>query len=213
MKSCLYLAALLVFLSGCWRGGLVKQDQIAYRHDAVLWVYEAGGQVGRYGIFAMPVENMILDLQPGKDRVVVTEGQEGGQCTAAPQASGRLTHSLDTRTGRSVLGTGVAQRLHYPFAQHERRPQDRWTMALDDGLAVGAQVPHGPLLLDTATGQVELLRVEDPGSHNERWLGQPVAAFRTEDDVLIVGLAQGFVVAVDLKRLQGSTALPASGPE
>ena len=41
--SCLPAFLAVGPLAGCWAGGMAPARNIAYRHPAVQWVYQAGG--------------------------------------------------------------------------------------------------------------------------------------------------------------------------
>ena len=193
-------AVLLFCASGCWTGGLLAEDRITYKDKSVLWVYRTGSQIGLWGGFLpMPTRNELLDLQPGDSCIYVTEGQTGGQCSAAAQANLRVSHALDLRTGRPVIARGPARRINY--AEPVWPGGNRWELRIDDTLSVSCDndtscvyvlLPSRALVLD----------VREPGVTGSPRVGAPIAAFRAPDDLLIVGLSDGYVVCVDLGKLQ-----------
>ena len=203
----------LLLLPGCWKGGALPRNEIAYQHDAVLWTYKTGGQIGRWGILLGPVRNDLLDLQPGAECVLVREGQTGGQCSAAPQADLQLTHALDLKSGRSVTARPTTRRIEYP-EPILRADQGYWELPVDDSISVYVAGETGRVYL-RMPGDVLILRATYPDPHvtYQPWLGVPIAAFRADEDLLVLGLSHGYVVCVDLKKLpqrQGPQT-PASG--
>lgn len=199
---CIFLA--ILFLPGCWMGGPVEASRIAYRHDAVKWVYQAGGQVGRWGVLLVPVENQLLDLQPGDGCVHVREGQASGQCSAAPQGDLQLSHALNPKTGRSVLSSGLTVPMDHPKAVRDADNRG-WTLPIDAGLSVYSF--SGRLHLRLPSDMLVLhLKHPDPEVTYEPHLGVPIAAFRMSDHLLIIGLDGGYVVCVDLKGLRAESS-------
>lgn len=199
-RACL-LALALLFFSGCWKGGRLPASQIAYRHDAVVWVYQTGGQIGRWGFLLAPVRNELLDLQPGEGRVHVTEGQTGGQCSATPQADLQLTHAVDLKTGRSVFATGPPMHVEHPTPIC-RADKGYWETPIDGNLSVYSAGETGRLYLRSPEDLLILqAKHSDPQVTYQPWLGVPIAAFRMTDDLLVLGLSQGYVVCVDLTKL------------
>jgi hypothetical protein len=192
----------LLFSSGCWKGGSLPENQIAFKHDAVLWVYKTGGQLGRYGIVPVPVGNDLLDVQPGDGCVHITEGQTGGQDSTAPQASLQLTHALDLKTGRSIFAPGHAKPIEYskPIC---RGDGGYWELELDNNLSVYVPGETGRVYLRRGPSEVLILRVKfaDPRVTCYPWPGVPIAAFHTPGDLLVLGLSEGFVICVDPKKL------------
>jgi len=203
MNGAVALVLGLLFLSGCWTGGPLPANEIAYKHDAVLWAYKTGGQIGRYGIVFAPVQNDLLDLQPGVGCVLVREGQTGGQCSAAPQADIQLKHALDLRTGHPVSAHTPTKSAEYPKPILRGNPGNwEWEMRVDDTLSVYIPGETGRLYM-RVPADVLILRVKYPDPHvkYEPWLGVPIAAFRTADHTLVLGLSQGYVICVDLTKL------------
>jgi len=213
MKWADVLAFGLLFFSGCWKGGPLPENQIAYKHDAVLWAYKTGGQIGRYGIVLVPVDNELLDLQPGDGCVHVREGQTGGQCSATPQASLQLTHALDLRTGHPVFAPGPTKRIEHPKPIC-RGDRGYWETKVDNNLSVYVAGETWRLYLRTLS-DVLILRATHPDPHVtfQPWLGVPIAAFRMPDDLLVLGLSQGYVICVDLKKLPAVSAAQTQGAQ
>lgn len=198
----LSLALILLWVPGCWTGGLARQSEIAYRHESVRWVYKAGGQLTvLWGVVFVPQPNRILDVQPGDQCLLVTEGQEGGQCSATPQAALRGTHALDLRTGRPTLGCAAGSRVERmtPIWGEDTRS---WETQLDEGL-----VAHGSLdgqVFLRLTADVLILDLEDDSP------GWVISGFRMPDDSLVLGLSYGYVVCIDMTKLGG---MPATQPQ
>ena len=193
---------------GCHKGGPLPKGQIAYEHDAVAWVYRTGEQTGRFwGVLPVSVRNELLDLQPGDGCVHVTEGHTGGQCSAAPQADLQLSHALDLKTGRSISARGSAKRIDHPKPIC-RTDGGYWETPIEGSLSAYSAGETGRLYLRLPS-EVLILHVKypDPEVTYEPWLGVPIAAFRMPEDLLILGLSQGYVVCIDLKKLQTDTSM------
>ncbi len=202
MKRLCCFSFALPFLTGCWTGGPLSEDRIAYKHDAVRWVYRTGGQFGFYLYVCAPVPNDLLDLQPGDGCVHVREGHTGGQCSATAQASLQVSHVLDLRTGRAAVSLRPARRIEHstPVLRADR---GQWETRVDDRLSVYTDGETGRLYLNLPS-EVLVLRVKDPDPKaiHDPFLGVPIAAFRMADDLLIVGLSNGYVVCIDLRKLE-----------
>ena len=202
MKRLICLSFTLLFLTGCWTGGPLRQNQIAYKHGSVLWVYKTGAQIGVWGGFLLTsVSNDLLDLQPGDDCVHVKEGQTGGQCSAAPQASLAVSHVLDLRTGRPAFAHGSARPIKHPQPIC-RADLGHWETPVDDQLSVYSAGETGRLYL-CLPSELLILHVclSDMYGPNEPFLGVPIAAFRMPNDLLVIGLSQGYIVCIDMRKL------------
>jgi len=190
-RTCLFV---LFFLPGCWTGGLVKESDIAYQHESVRWVYKAGGQFAvLWGVILVPESNRILEVQPGDQCVLVTEGQAGGQCSAAPQAALRGTHALDLRTGRPTLARALPSRIEKigPVWQDDRKS---WETRLDQGLLAHGSLDSDRVFLRLPADTL-ILDVKD-GS-----LGWVISGFRMPDNSLVLGFSYGYVVCIDTAKL------------
>ncbi|GAH43381.1 unnamed protein product [marine sediment metagenome] len=206
----LLVGGLILFwqLLGCRKGGPLLADHIAYKHDAVVWAYRTGEQIGRFWVVVpVTVRNKLLDLQPGDGCVHVTEGQTGGQCGATPQAGRQLSHALDLRTGRSIYLSGPVKHVNHPTPVSDGKNEGRWETPIGDGLSVYSAGQTGRLYL-CLPSEVLILELEypDPEVTYRPWLGVPIAAFRMSEDLLVLGLSQGYVVCVDMRKLQISAA-------
>lgn len=199
MRPFCALSFVMLSLPGCWAGGPIKATHIDFKHDSVVWVYEAGGQLGRWGLLLVPVENNLIELQPGEGCVHVTEGRTGGYCSAAPQADSQISHALDLKTGRSVSACGRMNPLDHP--KPALGADDRgWILPVDSGLSVYSFSSR--LYLRSPSQMLVLqLRHPDPEVTYEPNLGVPIAAFRMPEDLLVVGLDGGYVVCVDLRQM------------
>lgn len=88
---------LLTMLStGCWAGRRMWAGEFEYRHTAVRWVYTPGGQIGRFILFPVPVENSIHGVLPTDGYLIVSEG-----VVDSPVVGGHWDPewTLDVRTG------------------------------------------------------------------------------------------------------------------
>lgn len=219
MKQLGFLLLSLLFLSGCgkqdamhapgcWTGDLLPENHIAYRHVAVAWVYKTGGQIGRFGVLPVRVDNELLDLQPGDACVHVTEGQKGGQCSAAPQANMQTTLALDLKTGRPVRATAPPQHVGHPEPKCIA-DQGHWEIAVED-LSVYSAGETGCLYLRLPFDLLVLqVKYPDPQVTYQPWLGVPITAFRMPGNLLVVGLSQGYVLCLDLAKLPASPSAQA----
>lgn len=196
MKQIVCLLLLLSISSGCWTGGLAKKSDIAYQHESVRWVYKAGGQLGVYAVVLVPMSNRILDVQPGDQCVLVTEGEEGGQCSATPRAALRGTHALDLKTGRPMLGRATRSRVErlVPVWADDRRS---WTTRIDEHIVVNGSLGSGRILL-RLPAETLILDVKDasPG-----WI---ISGFQMPDNSLVLGFSYGYVLCIDMAKLPGN---------
>ena len=194
MKRLYCLSIALLFLPGCWTGGLAKKDQIAYQHESVRWVYKAGGQLAvLWGIILVPQGNRILDVQPGEGCVLVTEGDESG-CSAAPQARLRGTHALNLATGHPTIALGSTHRYE-PLRTVWQEDRKTWKTHIDKDLSAHGSLETNTFFLHLPS---DILILEVPQGNSLGWV---ISAFRMPEDVLILGLSYGYVVCVDMKKL------------
>lgn len=209
-----FLPLTLLLLTGCWTGGALRGREIAYKHEAVTWIYRTGGQIGVFGILLLPIGNDLLDLQPGDGCVHVREGHLGGQCSAAPQARLQVSHVLDLQSGGPAFGRSPAR--HIDHAEPNCADRGHCERAVDDRLSVYSAGETGRLYLRLPSEVLVLhAKYPDPNVTFEPWLGAPIAAFRTPGDLLVVGLSQGYVVCIDMNKLLSGTPAPtppAPGP-
>lgn len=195
MKRLCLLSVAMLLLPGCWTGGLAPKDQIAYQHGSVRWVYKAGGQLAvLWGIILVPVANRILDVQPGEGCVLVTEGNEGGGCSVTPQARLRGTHALSLATGRPTMA-GRATRRNEPLRAVWHEDRRTWETHIDEEISAHGSLETNRLFLHLPSDILILEIVQDDS------LGWVASAFRTPDDLLVLGLSYGYVVCVDMKKL------------
>lgn len=182
-------------------------NTVAFRHEAVLWVYKSGEQIAPFGPILggdrtlVPDHNDILDVRPGDGCIFVTEGQVGGQDPFTPQASLKMTQALDLRTGQPVSPRGSPREVELPKPIC-RGDRGRWETPVGEDLSVYSAGETGCLYLRVPS-EILMLRMKypDPEVTYQPWLGVPMAAFRMPDNLLIVGLSQGYVVCIDLKEL------------
>jgi hypothetical protein len=183
----------------------LSPDRVAYRHDSVVWVYATGGEITRWAIFLVPVDNRLLALEPGDGCVFVTEGYLGG-CSITPESGPVFTHALDARTGRAILALGPAKRMNrqVPIWHEDKHCSET---VVEVGLSVYSDSDTLRLSPD-----VMILRVKDadPEVLYPLPLGEPIAAFRMPDDLLVVGLSYGYVVCIDLKKIHGRSSTQAT---
>ena len=214
----LVLVFCLCLLSGCQKKGSVQATpkegsspttqktgsslttQIAYKHDAVLWVYQTGTQTGWFWfVVPSPLHNVLLDLQPGNDCVCLKEGLTGGSGDA-PQGNLQLTRTLDLRTGRQIPDRAPTKHIE-PAELIPLGNGGYWETRVDDRLSVYSPGETGELFLRVPADVLILREVyPDPDVTYRPWLGVPMWAFRMPGDLLVLGLSQGYVVCIDMKK-------------
>ena len=189
------LVAGLAALPGCWPGRLMAGCEFPHRHPAVRWVYRTGGQWGWMYIISWPIRNCVHDLQLGRGCVIVKEGPLG----CMEWGLWRPQYALDLKTGRFAFGRPTEKKWTYVSDKWDR-PGNRFVFPIGEDIELRIPQPCRELHLGRPGAPekafVRLLALRE----GKESLGASMHAVRTRD-VLVIGMFDGYVICLDLKKL------------